>query len=242
MRFIGIHLIQPPGEIASPPQSTLAALNDVGQVEFVEDVQDDAGLLLLATTASPLIVLDAPVFVPNAQGRRMAEDVLAWCDINVFPASRERLGRLYGGVRGERLANRLERAGCAVHETYPEVVLRQLAWESSRKGSPPLDLASYREAWIGARGPRYATKRDEPGSREARKRALELLGVPYRDQMDRPGAIAALACAYAGLRSARPDLGATLSLPVGAKRRIVLPAGPELLSRAALHIERLTVK
>ncbi len=240
MRFIGIHLIQPLGEIASPSPSTLATLDDAGRLEGISGALHDHEILNALPDPPGVITLDAPVFVPNAKGRRGAEDLLAWCDINVFPASRERLGRLYGGLRGESLASRLEAEGYTVHESFPEVIVRQREWESRRNGLAPLDLARYREAWIGVKAPRYANKRDEPGTPEARRRALELLNIHDPDGRDQPGAIAALACAYAALRSARPDLGATLSLPVGGEREIVLPAGPELLSRAALHLRRLS--
>ncbi|MDH3226300.1 MAG: DUF429 domain-containing protein [Thermoleophilia bacterium] len=240
MQFIGIHLIQLVREIASPPHSTLATLDGAGRVVDVRNAADDEGILGALPPPPALVVIDAPIFVPNTRGRRTAEDILAWCDINVFPASRERLSRVYGGLRGERLASRLDAAGYAVQESYPEVVLRQLEWESDHEGQPPLALRDYREAWIALRGPKYASRHGELGAAGARRRAVELLGMEKGDSLDHPGAIASLACAYAGLRSARPDLGGTLVLPVGGDRAIVLPAGPELLSRAAIHLERLS--
>jgi predicted nuclease with RNAse H fold len=240
MRFIGIHLIQPADEIASSRRSTIVTLDATGRLEGVHDAAGDEEILRALPPPPALVVVDAPISVPNPRGRRMAEEVLAWCDVNVFPASRERLERLYGGLRGERLADRLDAAGYAVAESFPDVVLRQLEWESARSGAPPLPLERYREEWIGVRGPAFARRRDAPGPPAARRRALDLLGAPRDESLQRPGAIASLACAHAGLRSARVDLGGTLSLPVGAGRAILLPAGPELQCRAAVHLERLT--
>ena len=235
MRFIGVHLIQPAGEKACPVPTTIAVVDDDGALQdFHADIANRRITPCIGGGPS-LVVLDAPISVPNARGRRPVEQLLAWCDINLFPVARDRLMRVFGGIPGESVADALEAAGHTVAETHPAVALRQLAWEADRTGRPPMTLAAYREAWLGTRTPRLSGLADgDPGLRSARA-VLPLSGdVPLT-----AAAIAALTCAFVGLRGARPDLGGTLAVPVGPAREFLLPAGPELLGRAALHQERL---
>ena len=105
------------------------------------------------------VVVDAPLAVPNARGRRDAERVLAWCDVPAFPVSRERLERVFGGARGVALARALARPGRELRETLPDLVLRELEWEREHPpGAPALDLADYRAAWLAVRAPAYRPK------------------------------------------------------------------------------------
>jgi predicted nuclease with RNAse H fold len=244
MRFIGVHLGYPRPTRARPPAAVVAVVDENACVEAVTELPGDALAAPAVPGAPGLVAIGAPVCVPNATGRRSAEEILAWCDVNVFPASRERLERLLGGIPGEAIAEDGRARGFAVVETLPSVAMRQLAWEAHTAGVA-MDLVDYRERWLATRAPDYT-----PGGRsapapaaleEARRLLAGVLALPPTPDGPPLGAaqIGALACAYAALRSARPDLGQTLRLEVAPGEEIVLPADVNLLNRAALHQERM---
>jgi len=76
------------------------------------------------------ISIDAPLIVPNKQGRRLAEDVVGKLfrkyNAGAHPANRTRLSSWTGTIRGEELTALLEREGFE-HDPYPK------KYEKSRK-------------------------------------------------------------------------------------------------------------
>ena len=109
--------------------------------------------ILQAVGPDPALVLvDAPLVVPDVRGRRDAEHVLAWLDIPAFPVTPSRMAKVHGGARGVAVADALAGMGHVVAEALPDQVLRQAMWERDHPpGGPVLDLAAYRAAWLGVR-------------------------------------------------------------------------------------------
>ena len=229
----------------------VARLDADGRVRGLDDAADDDEVIALAGAhAADVVVVDAPLAVPDATGRRDAEQVLAWCDVPAFPVSGRRLETVYGGARGVALAPRLAAGGRRVLEALPDQVLRQIAWEAAHPlGDAAIPLADYRAAWLGVRAPRYRPKgvgRAHPDGVLVARRLLagvvDLDGWTPADAPDDWAAIAdaaridAICCAYAGLRLARGE-----AVCVGAPGRgtVVLPADANLRARVAATVERL---
>ena len=248
---IGLHLLAHFDLIDSPRRSVVARLDADGRVRGLDDAADDDEVIALAGAhAADVVVVDAPLAVPDATGRRAAEQVLAWCDVPAFPVSGRRLETVYGGARGVALAPRLAAGGRRVLEALPDQVLRQIAWEAAHPlGDAAIPLADYRAAWLGVRAPRYRPKgvgRAHPDGVLVARRLLagvvDLDGWTPADAPDDWAAIAdaaridAICCAYAGLRLARGE-----AVCVGAPGRgtVVLPADANLRARVAATVERL---
>ena len=252
--FVGIHLLQTLGLIASPRRSAVACLDGDGRLEALELAGGDDELLGLIPDAAAWLCVDAPLAVPNETGSRDAERVLAWCDVPAFPVSRRRLAQVHGGARGVGLAPALARSGRELRETLPDLVLRELAWERSHPPhAPALDLADYRPAWLGVRAPAYRPKgrgRARPAGL-AQAQAL-LAGVvdlrgwtPQTDgddweALDDAARLDALCCAYAALRLARGRGTATIGGPETG--HVAFPADANLRARVALTVERLAAE
>jgi predicted RNase H-like nuclease len=248
---VGIHLLQTLAQIGTPRPSVVARVDGEGRVTALDAADDDAAIAALVEDGDDLVVVDAPLEVPAGGGRRDAEAVLAWCDVNAFPVSAERLEKVHGGARGPALAARLARPGRTLIETLPDAVLRQLAWEREHPlGTPPLPLADYRVAWLGVRAPAYRPKgigRARPaGLAPAARLLAEVLELggwwPVAEGDDwaliaEAARLDALACAYAGLRLRDPAASVVVGAP--GRGRIGLPAGADLRERAEATVARL---
>lgn len=248
---VGIHLLQTLALVDSPRRSVVARVDGAGRVTGLEAAAGDDEIAALIEDGDDLLVVDAPLEVPNGGGRRDAEAVLAWCDVSAFPVSAERLEKVHGGARGAALAARLARPGRTLLETIPDAVLRQLAWEREHPpGDPPLPLARYRVDWLGVRAPAFRPKGTgrarEAGLAPAARLLAEVLELggwwPAGEGDDwvlinDAARIDALACAYAGLRLRDPHASVVVGTP--GRGRIGLPAGADLRERAAATVERL---
>lgn len=251
MRIAGLHLAQSLEHARGRPRSAIAEVDGAGRVTRLVLAGSDAEILAALPGAPALVVVDAALAVPNADGRRDLEVVLSWCDVPLFPTSRRRLERVYGGARGVSLAAQMAARGLAAVEASPDLVLRELLWERSHPAdAPPLELRTYREAWLGVRAPAYRPK----GRGRARPAALAEAHALLAGALDLgdwapapdPGdweaiedaaRLDALACAYAGLRHL--VLGDSLLLGTRERGRILIPADRNLAGRIALHVERL---
>ena len=189
--------------------------------------------------------------MPNLDGSRDAERVLAWCDVPAFPVSRRRLERVHGGARGVALAPSLARPAAPVRETLPDLVLRELEWEREHPpDAPAMDLADYRPAWLGVRAPAYRPKgrgRARPAglapARALLAGVLDLGGWAPRtdggdwDALHDAARLDALCCAYAALRLARGEGTATVGDPESG--HVAFPADANLRGRVDLTVRRL---
>lgn len=255
MDVVGIHLMQSPALIGTPRPSVVCTLDGSGRLGALERVGDDGSLLDALPERTRIVVVDAPLAVPNARGQRDLERVMAWCDAPVFPASRERLVKVYGAMRGAGLAAALDaRAEHGAWEASPDQVLRQVAWERDHPaGAPALDLAEYRSAWPALRGPVYRPKGVGRASPAGIGPAWELLAgvldldgwIPSGDPGDRSAiddaaCLDALCCAYAGLRALAGDgPGGAFRLGDREAGRMVVPADANLSGRLSLTLERM---
>jgi hypothetical protein len=248
---VGIHLLQSLALIDSPRRSAVATLDEAGTLAALRLAGGDEEVLDAVSESAAWVCVDAPLAVPNEEGSRDAERVLAWCDVPAFPVSRRRLERVHGGARGVAIAAALARPGRTVRETLPDLVLRELEWERGHPpGAPPLDLAEYRPAWLAVRAPAYRPKgrgRARPAGM-ARARAL-LAGVVDLGDWEPGGGgdwdavhdaarLDALCCAYAALRLARGEGAATVGTPESG--HVSFPADANLRGRVALTLRRLS--
>lgn len=247
---LGLHLVQHLELVDSPRRSVLVRVDAEGRLRAVHEAAGDHEVVALAAAGGAALVVDAPLAVPEATGRRDAEAVLAWCDVTAFPVSGRRLAQVTGGTRGAALAAALEAPGRTLAEALPDQVLRQIAWERGHPaGAPALDLADYRTAWIPVRAPAYRPK----GAGRARPDGIVEAWGLLREVMDLDGwtpgsgaddwaaiadaaVIDALCCAYAGLRVLR---GAGVLLGTPERGRIALPVDANLRGRLALTLDRL---
>src|SRR3989344_7774586 len=86
--------------------STSLALKDPEIIELIEkSVKDN----------NALISIDAPLIVPNKDGRRLAEALVGKLfrkyNAGAHPSNRKRLSSFTGSIRGEELSKKLESAG-----------------------------------------------------------------------------------------------------------------------------------
>lgn len=251
MSVVGIHLLQALDLIGSPRRSAIACVDDAGSVVTLELVDENDELLAGIPADAAWLCVDAPLAVPNLDGSRDAERILAWCDIPAFPVSRRRLERVHGGARGVTLAPSLSRRGRSVRETLPDLVLRELDWEGEHPpDSAAMALADYRRAWLGVRAPAYRPKgrgRARPAGLEPARALLaavmDLGGwAPSHDGSDWDAVhdaarLDALCCAYAALRLARGQGTATIGDP--ASGHVAFPADANLRGRVDLTLRRL---
>jgi predicted nuclease with RNAse H fold len=250
----GIHLLQSLDLVGSPRRSAVARLDGAGRLQELSLADGDGEVVAAIPEHADWVVVDAPLAVPNAQGSRDAERVLAWCDVPAFPVSRERLERVYGGARGVALAPALARPGREVRETLPDLVLRELEWERRHPpGAPAMDLADYRPAWLGVRAPAYRPKGRGRARPAGMARARELLaGVVDLggwgpgaagddwDALNDAARLDALCCAYAALRLARGEGAATVGHPESG--HVSFPADANLRGRVELTQQRLAAE
>ena len=253
MRLLGLHLLQPLRMVATPRRSALAEVDPAGRLRALRLLGDDEEVLGALPPGPALLAVDAPLVVPDEDGQRDAERVLAWCDIAAFPVSARRMRQVHGGARGAALARRLAAAGREVVETLPDLVLREIAWERDHpRSAPALDLGDYRARWLAVRPPPYRAKAAGRARAAGLAPAAALLGsvldldgwVPDPDPDDwaalhDAARLDALACAYLAWRRAREGERGTLTLGNPARGRLVLPADANLRGRVGVNLERL---
>ena len=240
--------------MGSPRRSAVARIDGAGRLEALALAGGDDEVVAAVPEDAAWVVVDAPLAVPNADGSRDAERVLAWCDVPAFPVSRRRLERVFGGARGVTLAPSLARPGRELRETLPDLVLRELEWEREHPpGAPAMELADYRPAWLGVRAPAYRPKGGGRARQAGMARAHELLsGVldlggwapgPAGDdwgELHDAARLDALCCAYAALRLARGEGAATVGGP--ASGQVAFPADANLRGRVELTLRRLAAE
>ncbi|MGI9538661.1 MAG: hypothetical protein ACR2N6_00760, partial [Miltoncostaeaceae bacterium] len=90
-----MHLQQTLGD-AGFRKSAVAIVGGDGRLEGLATAEDDAELVAHIHDDAALIVVDAPLVIPNTEGRRDLERLLEWCDVPVFPTSIARLTKLHG--------------------------------------------------------------------------------------------------------------------------------------------------
>jgi hypothetical protein len=249
--YAGIHLAQGLAPGRPPGPSAVAVLDAAARLVALREAGDDQEIAALVPAGADLAV-DAPLAVPNATGRRPIEELLAWCDVPLFPVSRRRLEALHGGVRGERLALRLAHAG-RMDEAAPDLVLRELAWEREHAGGA-LDPLEYRERWLAIRPPVYRPKRGRAKPAGIGPAFDLLAGVidtggwrpdpagGDRDLIAAAAGLDALAAAYAAVRAARPRLGGSVTAGEPGTGRLTFPADVNLARRITGHRDRLAAE
>jgi predicted nuclease with RNAse H fold len=251
MCAVGIHLLQTLPLVGSGRRSAVALLDPAGRLETLELADGDDQVVAAVPERAAWLCIDAPLAVPNREGSRPAERVLAWCDVPAFPVSLRRLETVHGGARGLALAPALRRPGRAVRETLPDLVLRELEWERAHPpDAPAMDLADYRTAWLGVRAPAYRPKgrgRARPAgmgrARELLAGVVDLAGWAPRtggddwEALDDAARLDALCCAYAALRLARGEGAATIGDP--GSGHVAFPADANLRGRVELTLGRL---
>jgi predicted nuclease with RNAse H fold len=248
---LGLHLVAHLDLVSSPRRSVLARLDASGRLRTLETADADAAIIALVDAhEASMVVVDAPLAVPNASGRRDVEAVLAWCDITAFPVSARRMETVFAGARGVGLAGALGRGGRRTVEALPDQVLREIAWEAGHPGdAPAMDLALYRAAWLGVRAPRYRPKGAGRARPDGVLAAWQLLGSVVDMGGWAPGAapddwaaiadsarVDAICCAYAGLRVVQ---GTGVCLGASESGTIALPVDANLRGRLAATLERL---
>lgn len=147
------------GAIGTPRPSCVVSVDRAGVVTGVALTDTDNAIVAAIPEAVRVIAVDAPLVVPNARGARPQDQLLQWLEVSVFPVSADRMRTVFGGARGVGMAAALQRRADRVYEAVPDLVLRELAWESSRAAEAPVpELEDYRAAWLGIRPPRYRPK------------------------------------------------------------------------------------
>jgi predicted nuclease with RNAse H fold len=253
VRAVGVHLVQDARRHDAPGRSAVAEITPDMTLSGVRMCRSDEDVLTAVGPGSALVLVDAPLAVPDVRGKRDAEQVLAWLDIPAFPVTPERMMKVHGGARGPGLAERLRQQGHVPAEALPDQVLRQLMWEREHpEGSSSIGLAAYRAAWLGVRAPAFRPRggraRNE-GLGPARgilAGTLDLGAWPPASRegdladLDEAAAIDAVACAVLARRclEGRGDRWARIgSRDAGC---VILAAGPDLIARARVNIDRLT--
>jgi predicted nuclease with RNAse H fold len=247
----GIHLMPVLDAIGTPRPSCVAGVDADGVLGLLACVDTDQDILAALPAGVRVLAIDAPLVVDNQTGRRRVEDLLAWLDVPTFPSSITRMTQVFGGLRGVGLRELLTAQADHVVEALPELVLRELAWETAHPaGEPPLELADYRASWLAVRPPRYRPKGRGRAVAQGRVPAaallasvIDLAGWWPVEAPDDWQAIAdaarldAIACAYAAWRLAcRPSD----TLLIGDLRTpLAVPADANLRGRARVHLGRL---
>lgn len=252
VRAVGIHLLQDPRVDDAPGRSAVAEITPDNVLSGVRMCRSDGEITVAVGDGPALVLVDAPIAVPDVRGRRDAEHVLAWLDIPAFPVTPARMHKAYGGARGVALAQALATAGHVVAEALPDQVLRQVTWERDHPmGSPVLDLAEYRAAWLGVRAPAF-----RPRGGRARNDGLaparailgegtDLASWPAAERegdladLDEAAAVDAVACALLARRCLDGPGDRWALVGDATAGRVALAACPEMIDRARINITRL---
>lgn len=255
VRAIGVHLVQDPRGADVPARSAVAGIATGNRLSWVRMCRSDEEIARAVGTEPALVLVDAPLAVPDVRGRRDAEHLLAWLDIPAFPVTPARMEAARGGARGVPLGALLESQGHVTAEALPDQVLRQLIWERDHPpGHPRLGLGAYRAAWLGVRPPAFrprggrARHHGLAPAREVLAGAADLSAWPGPDRegdlaaLDEAAAIDAVACAVLA-RRCLSGAGDRWALVGDARAgRIVLAACPEMIDRARVNARRLAAE
>lgn len=232
--FAGVHL----APHAPDHWSVVALLGDVGSAPKIAYCSTNEDIVT-ACQGATVVLVDAPLAVPNETGRRPLEEILAWCDVPLFPVSRERLKRMKRSANGPRLAADLAQPGRLVAEHAPPLTLRQLAWEEFRPPpAPALSLADYRTLWAQLSVPRIDSASPSATAVANARRLLET-ALTLPDGPLEAIDLSAISGAYAALRHSERTLGASLDLGTDTSGRVIGPSDGNLRDRVALNAERL---
>jgi len=252
VRAVGVHLVQDARRDDAPGRSAVAEITPDNCLSGVRMCRSDEDIIEAVGTGPALVLVDAPLAVPEVRGKRDAEQVLAWLDIPAFPVTPQRMTKVHGGARGPGVAERLRQEGHVPAEAIPDQVLRQLMWEQEHpEGSPPVGLEAYRSAWLGVRAPAF-----RPRGGRARNDGLAparaiLTGAvdptawppPGRDgdlaDLDEAAVIDAVACAALARRCIEDRESTWARIGTRDAGCILLAAGPDLIARARVNIDRL---
>lgn len=253
VRTLGLHLVQSVDLIDTPRRSVVVEMTGHREVTAITAIATIDEIVAAIGPGPALVVVDAPLVVPNEGGQRDVERILAWCDVPAFPVSRGRLAKVHGGMRGVELGAALPPEVTAI-ETHPDLVLRLLVSEDAGGGGAPIDLAEYRAQWLGLRAPTYRPKgpgRANPAGIVAvaavLARHVDLAGWtptapdddwgPIRDA----GIIDAIVCAYVANRAIHTPQGA---LAIGAPPRgqMLVPVDANLRGRLEATVARLAAE
>lgn len=252
MRTLGLHLVQSVDLIDTGRRSVVVEISGHREVTAISAIATLDEIVAAIGPGPALVVVDAPLVVPNEDGQRDVERILAWCDVPAFPVSRRRLAKVHGGMRGLELGAELPPKVTAI-ETHPDLVLRLLMSEDAGGGAP-IDLAEYRARWLGLRAPTYRPKgpgRANPAGLVAvaaiLARHVDLAGWtptapdddwgPIRDA----GITDAIVCAYVAHRAIHTPRRV---LTIGAPQRgqMLVPVDANLRGRLEATVARLAAE
>ena len=252
MRTLGLHLVQPVDLVDTPRRSVVVELDVHRAVTAITAVATIDEIVEAIGAEPALVVVDAPLVVPNDSGQRDVERILAWCDVPAFPVSRGRLLKVHGGLRGVELSRELPPSVTAI-ETHLDLALRLLMWEDAGGGAS-IDLAEYRAQWLGLRAPTYRPK--GPGRANpagiiavaailARHVDLAWWTPTARDDDWGPirdaATLDAIICAYVAYRAVhQPEATLTIGTPSRAQMRVLVDAN--LRNRLEATVVRLSAE
>ncbi len=249
---MGVHLVQDARRDDAPGRSAVAEIAPDTRLSGVRMCRPDEDIIEVVGPGPALVLVDAPLAVPDVRGKRDAEQVLAWLDIPAFPVTPHRMAKVHGGARGPALAERLRREGHIVAEAIPDQVLRQLMWEQEHpEGSPPIGLEAYRRAWLGVRAPAFRPRGGRArndGLAPARAiltGAMDAAAWPPADRegdladLDEAAVIDAVACAALARRCIEGRQSTWARIGTRDAGCILLAADPDLIARARVNINRL---
>ena len=195
MIVVGIHLLQPIDLVGSRRRSAVALVGGGGNVQALDLADADEEVIAAVPEEAAWLCVDAPLAVPNREGSRPAERVLAWCDVPAFPVSLRRLETVFGGARGVALSPRSRgRAGRSARPSRPRAARARVGARASAgrpgdgPGGLPARMARRARALVPAQGARPGPAgRDvaRPGSRGGRPRPRGLGPAGRRRRLGR---------------------------------------------------------
>lgn len=156
-RAVGIHLMPVLSAVDTPRPSVVVEVDSEGAVTSMDDARSLDDIAEAVGDVGAVVVVDAPLAVPDSGGRRTIDELLGWLDTPVLPISRARMDTLYGGARGEDLARHDGLRRHDIAEGFPDLLLRLLAWERVRPVGG-VDLAAFRARWLDLRPTSYRPK------------------------------------------------------------------------------------
>lgn len=252
MRAVGVHLVQSIDLVDTPRRSVVVELEPDGALTRIVAAAQMDEIVGAIGPAPALVVVDAPLVVPNERGQRDVERILAWCDVPAFPVSHGRLTKVHAGLRGVELAGALP-ATVTLIETHLDLALRLLMWLEDG-GGELVDLADYRARWLGIRAPTYRPK--GPGRANAGgivsvaallARHVDLGDWTPRAPDDDWGPILdaaildAIVCAFVAQRAIHtPDDVFTIGTPL--RGQMLVPVDANLRGRLEATVARLTAE
>lgn len=157
LRAVGVHLMPVLSAVDTPRPSVVVEVDPDGAVTSIRDARSIDDIADAVGDPPAVVVVDAPLAVPGTGGRRSIDELLGWLDTPVLPISRARIDALYGGARGEDLAQHEALRPHDIAEAFPDLLLRLLAWERRRPGDP-VDLGAFRARWLDLRPASYRPK------------------------------------------------------------------------------------